>query len=399
MKKTIVLLTCTVLAACGGDTTTGPTNVPDKGGNIPTNTVAQVPNVTPTPEVENQKGDNPGPVTAHVRPDGSARITNTATVAKNGVFVLYTKNGLKQPVYYTFKVPTIAPGEAFQLPPAQEVLAAIIPEPSCEPFDFDKLVQVDVEHGAEHIGHATGVQVTLHQDALPVEEAGKPTIEIVFGEWGECTAPELNLSTVAEAECSRSRSVTTTTTQLFTCGGEPVITVVETTETESCRCPCLDVPPVITYGDPGEFGQCKPEDLTLTAASDVSSSCHGSHQCPPLPTDGSIHPKQRNPTDECGHFGAAPVGKDDRWPWHSVPDGDFYLLKQATWMRVYHSKPNPYTLGSHVTSCVCEEECIPEFVTECQYRDVFEQICDNDPVKIGEELVNRRTRDINECPR
>jgi hypothetical protein len=141
--------------------------------------------------------------------------------------------------------------------------------------------------------------------------------------------------------------------------------------------------PVTIEGEWSEWGSCD-----VLTASTVNASCHGSHQCPPLPVDGSIHPKQGNGREECAHFGATYVGKDDRYPWKSVPDGDFYLLKQATWMKVYHEKPNPWTFGSHVTACACDF-CVPEDVTECRTRDISEQTCDNDPVLLRTERETR----------
>ncbi len=233
----------------------------------------QTVNSTPAPFVPTpEPGGGPGP-TSYEGKDCEGVLITTAPNAPRRVNVRYTAPLDDSTVYLSVDLVVPANG-SINVPSAQEVFEANfeIPDPSCEPWSWAERVQCDFTAGqGEHLG-GQFADVSLSVAATEPGPDGEPTvITTPLSEWGECM-PVQRGNNGPEAECSKSRSVAITTTQEFTCGGESIITVEETTETEPCECPCVENGPYEgeIIWDPTILGGKCPAETTP----DLEGICH-----------------------------------------------------------------------------------------------------------------------------
>lgn len=127
--------------------------------------------------------------------------------------------------------------------------------------------QAPANHGGHNFGHVYGTLEETQRSEDVAERKwnfecvpkprGEPVVKVEEGEWGECQVPTSVPSASVREECKRFRTETTTTTQNFTCGQLPKITVTTETVNEPCECPCIEEGPIgpVDIGDPFGWGE------------------------------------------------------------------------------------------------------------------------------------------------
>ena len=270
MRRFVLVSTMVIaIVACnnGDGNVTGPTvpntGVSPSGGQMVNGTPAAP--VT-TPEEENAKGDNPGPVSVTFnKSDGSGRLCNSAPNAPRGVSLFYTKVLDESVRYIPDQKYTVPAKGCVDIPSAADVLGGLLipEEQGCDPFEWEKDVQIDATAGeGEHIGHVI-VHVSLSAEAG--EGTWKP-IDPIFGEWidvGECVEVDLGTSTREICYGAQEQHRKRTNRWQNSCTEKIREEVVREKRKVRCEieCPCVeDVKPVKVereFVPSGEWSECE----------------------------------------------------------------------------------------------------------------------------------------------
>ena len=363
------------------------------------------PAVSPTPEPDLSNGK--GITAKFVGLD--ATITSTNTGHSTSGLVCYTDG---------FQGPTLPGTPVSWTVQANSTLTVLFPIDAIaaaltwEEGQCDQTIKVqgDVFRGDACEGYNFAVawpqdnEVTFTNPSDIWEELDPEYTE--WSEWSKCgdfPPDDVTAADFKPGVCygQQSRTRTKIIKEKSLCSEDTRVKSEETeTQSEKCEidCPCILEEPKITYGDPSEWGQCQPGHIPQTA--NLEFSCRDSHTCPPLPEENSYH--EGNP--HCEHFGASGPNSIEGPPWN-LPPADFYIVKAGNEVKIKYSV-DPYQSKitssdgrrrdiSHIDACSCK--CQPRWLDQCQYRDIFEQICDRDPVQIGTEFVKHRKYDVNQC--